>query len=218
VKNEEQLPYVVLKVHAKEQSEKLLSPVYASMLMPSNQVAARRIAKHLYMLGNGGTETSLVDYVFGLCSVDLNMVMCGYMYSAPSPLPAYRKARMQNALANIESNLRMDGRLFEHKLTIAEFAIFETQFWLTQVFGRGIFRDYPKIMETVNLIRNETKLQDFMRVEMEQLEANVKSEIDDMVKYLHLKYPERKQVKVEDDVASKRNSVLLNAFYAHMEK
>ena len=75
---------------------------------------------------------------------------------APSPLPGYRKSRMQNALANIESNLKMDGRLFEDKLTIAEFAIFEIQFWLSLVFGRSVFRDYPKIMETVNLIKSET--------------------------------------------------------------
>ena len=54
-----------------------------------------------------------------------------------------------------------------------------------------------------------------MEDDMEVLENNGKQEIDAMVKLMHIRYPEKKPVKQNDSLDTKRNSVL-NAFYAHM--
>ena len=212
------LPLVIVPTPDKQSLERLVCPQYQSMLIPNNQVAARRIAKHLYLLGDNGTEDSLIDYIMGLCDVDLTMVMTGYLRYGPGvQLPQFRKARMRSALANIESNLKMDGRLLSDKLTIAEFAIFEIQLWLSAVFGQSLFRECPKIMETVNLIRNDSRLKACMEGGIvKEVEQNIKGEVEAMMQLVRVRFPVEKKAKLEEDVGSKRNSILLNAFYAHL--
>ena len=142
--------------------------------------------------------------------------MKGYLISDPNQLPSFRKTRLHVALANIESNLRLDGRLFDKKLTLAELAIFETHFWLAALFGEQLFRKFPKILQTVELVRKQPQLDGFMKGFMAELEKNLHSEVQKLTELARLAFPgEKKMGKSLEDIANRRHSVL-TAYYSHL--
>lgn len=172
--------------------EILHGPRYASVILPTNHTATRRLAKELYLLADYGPERAQVDYIVGICNVDLGIILTGYLKTQPF-LPDYRKARLDAALGNIEVNLRRDGRLFEDKITLAEFAIFEVFFWLSGLFPRKMLQQYKRIWSCIELVQTHPKMRDFFETFMRDLDNDKFAEIEDMKKIATELFPDIKR-------------------------
>ena len=193
-------------------NELLYGPRYASVILPTNHTATRRLAKELYLLADYGPERAQVDYIVGICNVDLGIILTGYLKTQPF-LPDFRKARLDAALGNIEANLRQDGRLFEDKITLAEFAIFEVFLWLSGVFPRKMLKQYKRIWSCVEVVRTLPKMSDFFDTFMNDLENDKFAEIEDMKKIATELFPE---IKREIPTRSEFYRWSRTAFNSHM--
>ena len=202
----------VLPVVKTSSNELLYGPKYASVILPTNHTASRRLAKELYLLADYGPERSQVDYIVGICNIDLGIILTGYLKSQPF-LPDYRKARLDAALGNIEVNLRRDGRLFQDKITLAEFAIFEVFFWLTGLFPRKMLQNFKRILACVQTVKTHPKMSEFFGTFMNDLEKDKFVEIDDMKKIANELFPKiKREIPTRTDFYKWSRS----AFNSHM--